>query len=162
MTSTELTNAERVAILRTLEKQVVQARKDAEAGIRDGLLDMYYETGADRISLKIGAIEVGKASVVTARETAEVIPGREAEALAFLRSCGLTCEQPVKDWRGAFVNVGGRAVHAETGETCDAIEYRPSKAPYVRYSGLKAEDVGAAIKARGLQAADMLALMEGE
>ena len=159
--SSELTRTERIAALKVLRRQIDELLKDEDGALKDDLLGIYAETGADRISLRVGSSEVGKATVVAAKETAEVVPGREDEAMDFLRGLGLTCLQPVDDWRGAFVNVGGRAVHAETGETCDALEYRPTKAPYVRYSGLKPEDVRQAFQARGIGAADVLLLMEG-
>lgn len=158
----ELTPAERVALLRPLKKQIDAALKDAEGDMRDGLLDAYKTDGTDRRAIIVGGRDVGKASVVMPKLRAEILPGREAEALAFLREYGLTSEQPAEGWRDRFAEVAGEAVFTDTGEVCPWACFAATRAPFIRYSGLKVEDVRDAFQARGgIDMGAMLALTEG-
>lgn len=150
---------ERIAALRTLKGMVEAALKDEEAGLKTQMLAAYEETGMDRLSVRVGNVEVGKATIIPASEAAQIVPGRESEALDFLSELGLTETTPVKGWEKQFELIGGRAMHKATGEVSDAIEYRPSKAPYVRFTGFKPETVRTAFRARGIEAADYLALV---
>ena len=152
---------ERVAALRVLKRQVDAAWKDADGEVRDHLLSAYEQDGTDRIALRVGDMEVGKASVTAAKVEPVIIPGREAEAMAFLRENGLTEEVPRKGWQNHIKNKGGVAAHADTGEICEAIDFMPTKAPYIRYSGLKDETVRDAFEARGIEAINVLKLTGG-
>lgn len=155
----EMTTDERIAALRVLKKQIDEALKDAEAEVKYAFVSA--ERPIKTLPLMVAGREVGQATFVPGKPVAQIIPGREAEALAFLKEHGLTEEQPAKGWQQAFAEVAGAAVHAETGELCGAIEFMPSKAPYVRYSGFKRADVLEAFQARGIEAADVLRLTGG-
>lgn len=150
---------ERIAALKALKGMVDEALKDEEAGLKSQLLEAYEETGVDRLTVRVGNVEVGKATVTPASESAQIVPGREAEALEFLGQLGLTETTPVKGWEKQFECIGGLAVHKATGELSEAIEYRPAKAAYVRLTGFKPEVVKSAFRARGIEAADYLALV---
>lgn len=156
----ELTNSERIAMLRVLKRQVDDALKDAEGQLKDSMLEAYQTSGVDRVALLVGDVRVGQMTVVPAKSEPTIMPGREAEALAFLAGAGLTREVPVKDWREYFSVVAGQCVLNATGEVCDAIALEVTKAPYIRPSGFKPDEVRDAFQARGIAAPDIPALTE--
>jgi len=157
----EITHDMKLAAARATKREIDEIWKDADGAERDALLAAYAETGADRRTVRVGGVEVGKASVVTGDPVARIVPGREAEALAFLEAHGLVETVPAKGWQNAFANVAGAAVHAETGEVCDAIEYGPARAAYVRYTGFKRETVREAFQAAGVLNPAEVLLLEG-
>ena len=157
----ELSRNEEIAALKVLKKQIDARIKDLESSLKHQLIEAYDETGIDRMVLMVGGMEVGKASVVPSKMAPQIIPGKEKEALSFLQSVGLTDVVASKNWEESFVNVGGKCVHQATGEICDAIDFGVSKAPYVRYSGFKPEQVREAFQARGIEEMDVLRLTGG-
>ena len=104
----ELSRNEQLAALRVIKKQVDEQLKTLEGSLKHQLIDAYDDTGIDRMALMVGGMEVGKATVVPSKMTAQIVPGKEEEALRFLQSVGLTELVPSKHWEDGFVNVGGR------------------------------------------------------
>ena len=161
----EMTPAEQraatIAGLKSLKRHVDAALKEAEGAYRDKLLTSYAQDGTDRAAIVVGGRKVGSLTEVPAKWQLEILPGREDEALAFLRERGLTREVPVDNWRARFEIVEGECFDPETGEVCEAIEDTPVRAPFLRSSGFKDDDVRQALQAVGFAPMDVLALTEG-
>ena len=159
----DLTRNEELAALRVLKKQIEERLDDLEGEVRMDLLNAYEnsEGDIDSFNIRVAGMKVGKAGLRVPGYKAAIVPGRDADALAFLEAHGLTEQRPIKGWQDRFTNVGGEAVYAETGEICDGIYLAPSRAPYVSFTGFKADDVREAFQARGIEAGDVLRLAGG-
>ncbi len=152
---------EELAALKAIQKQVNERVKELEFSIKREMLDQDGGEVSDRRKISVAGYEVGTYILVTPKLSAQIVPGREAEALSFLTDLGLTEVTPVKGWEKAFIEVGGKALHKDTGEFSEAIQFYPSGAAYVRANGFKPETVKDAFQARGIEQREIYALLGG-
>lgn len=159
----DMTRNEELAALKVLKKQIQERLDELEFGIKQELLEAYENSDGDvdSFNVRVAGLKVGKATLALPTLRASLAPGKEAEAIEFLREHGLTEEKPVNGWQNSFVNVGGEAVYQETGEVCEGIVLQGTVAPHVRLTGFKADAVREAFQARGIEAGDVLRLAGG-
>lgn len=157
---TGLTHDERLAVLNAMSKQLDPMLKDAKNEARQELMEGYDRDGCDRRAIKVNGEKVGEVGMSYTTPKPCIVPGREAEAVEFLRPLGLTEEAPKKGWEKRFAQAGEFVIHSETGEFCDWARWegRMPKTAVVR--GCEPADVMPAIQ-RKLGPGGIAALLEG-
>lgn len=158
----EWTADDEIAALEIMTRNLKERLDYLKSQVKHELLSDYAEHRSESRPIFVGDKKVGSYIVVDSMPQPTILPGREDEAIEFLQSLGLTKPQPIKHWEDGFVNVNGQAVHMPSGSVCDAIEFLPSKAPYIRAKGFKPDDVRDAFQARGFASGDVLALIGGQ
>lgn len=152
---------EEIAALEVLSRQIKDRLEDLKGEVKHELLFDYSEGRSDRKPVMVGGTKVGSYMVVAPAMKAVIVPGREDEALRFLDSLGLAELSPIRGWEKHFANIGGTAIHRDSGEICDAISFDYDKAPYMRTVGFKPDVVREAFQAVGIGSGEVLALIGG-
>lgn len=154
-----LTNDERLALLNAMDKAIGPALDRAKADARRELLEQNQADGkTDRQGIFIDGEKVGETVISYQGGRPAIIPGYEAEALAYLASKGLV--EPRKGWEKSFNRVGQVIADADTGEVVNWAEWEPKTASSARVLGCKPQDVFPAIKNK--LGASPMSLLEGE
>ena len=112
-----MNDIERLAVLTAMEKAVKQQLDPLKSDLKDRLLGMEAECGADRMALKLGGDKVGSAYITRSKPQVMIAAGCEGEAVAELSAMGLTSEEPVRGWQSRFGALpSGDVVRTDTGE----------------------------------------------
>lgn len=155
-----MTRDERLALMVAVEKAIKPQVADAKAEAKAELLEAYERDHTDRRALVVGDEKVGEVGIVRRASKPRIAPGREAEALSYLRSKGLTVEVPSEGWERRFAQAANHAYDVETGEMVDWLEWEPQPLS-ASVRGCRPEDVAAAFGAR-LGSASVAGLLGGE
>lgn len=142
----ELTKDERLAVLNAMSKQLDPMLKDAKSEARQELMEGYDRDGVDRRAIKVNGEKVGEVGMSYTTPKACVTPGREAEAVEFLRPLGLVEETPKKGWEKQFAQAGEFVIHSETGEFCDWAHWEGKMPKTAVVRGCEPADVMPAIE----------------
>lgn len=146
---TPLTDDEALALMEAVNKAMKPNLDDAKNEARQRLLDQFAEDGkTDRQGIFIDGEKVGDVSIRYNGGTVAIVPGMEAEALAYLKRIGLTKVIPAKGWEGRFSRVGDAVADNETGEIVDWAWFQPKTAGTAAVSGCKPDAVFPALKAK--------------
>lgn len=156
----ELTRDEALALMVAVEKAVKVRVADAKAEAKAALLEDYEYDHTDRRALVVGDERVGEVGIVRRAPRLRIVPGREAEAISYLRSKGLTVEVPAEGWERRFAQASSHAYDVETGEMADWLEWEPQPLS-ASVRGCRPEDVAVAFGAR-LASASVAGLLGGE
>ena len=123
------------AVKKTFAKELDEHIKDESADIKSELLDLYEESGADRVAWQVGSMK-GSVTLCAGRET---IVGDGPEFMEFMREHGMTIETVDPGWKDCVAKVGGRVVWAETGEPVPGASIQTG-AEYLKVNGVKASE----------------------
>ena len=156
----ELTRDEALALMVAVEKAVKARVADAKAEAKAALLEDYEYDHTDRRALVVGDERVGEVGIVRKAPRLRIAPGREAEAMSYLRAKGLTVEVPSEGWERRFGQAANHAYDVETGEMVDWLEWEAQPLS-ASVRGCRPEDVAAAFGAR-LASASVAGLLGGE
>lgn len=156
----ELTKDERLALLEATSKRIKPLLEDAKGDARHEMLAMEGETGADRRAIKVCGVKVGEIGCSYEKPHPAIKPGREREALEYLRAKGLTEEKPARGWESRFGQAGDVVIDSETGEVVDWAEWSPKRVKGASVRGCEPQEVLDAIAPK-LNGASPFALLEG-
>lgn len=145
----EMTEDERLAILKAISEAIKGPFEDAKNDRKDKLVEKAVNGEGDRESLMVGGVKVGEVSVSYSKPTVAIIPGHEQEALEYLKELGLAKTEivPVKGWQSHFTRIANGIVERESGELCDFLEWEPSRPKSATLRGCKPQDVLPAYRA---------------
>lgn len=155
-----MTRDERLALMVAVEKAIKPQVADAKAEAKAELLEAYGRDHTDRRALVVGDEKVGEVGIVRRAPKPRIKPWREAEAISYLRSKGLTVEVPAEGWEKRFSEAARYAYDVETGEMVDWLEWEEQPLS-AAVRGCKPDDVADAFGPR-LGSASVAGLLGGE
>ena len=123
------------AVKKTFAKELDEHIKDESADLKAGLLDLFDDSGADRVAWQVGSIK-GSVTLCQGRET---VTGAGEEFMEFMREKGMVVETVAPEWKDRVAKVGGRIVWAETGEPVPGASVQRG-AEYLKVNGVKASE----------------------
>lgn len=155
-----LTDDERLAVLKAIDKGMKPVREELESAARTELIDRFREDGTDRRAIIAGGVKVGEVGLSYSKPKPYIMMGHETDAISFLEELGLTETVPVKGWESHFSRAGDAVVCSDTGEIVDWAAWQPKEVRTAAVRGCNPQEVMDAMAGR-LQGANVEQLLLG-